>query len=295
MQREQSELSALTRLFSSAVFRELAEKGRSPMFVRLLDQLDFLDYSNQEISVGDLFELAFSELKKFGCRDEYIYRSAVTKKVLLGKHSLNTASMLTEFRVGSSRADLVILNGTATVYEIKSERDSLSRLNKQIEDYQKVFASVNVITAESHVDDVVERIPDGVGVLSLSRRYQISVYRDAIEQTEKICPATVLLSLRAVEAINILRGLGVDVPDVPNTQRYEKLRELFVDLDRNELHRQMVTVLKKNRALTSLCELIKDLPESLHAAALSKRMSRKNHSRLIKSVDTPLKTALTWS
>ncbi|MEI9986083.1 MAG: sce7726 family protein [Aliidongia sp.] len=63
-----------------------------------------------------------------GCATNIFIAPSVTQKILMGKHSLRTASMLNEFRAGSCKADLVILNGTATVYEIKSERDSLTRL-----------------------------------------------------------------------------------------------------------------------------------------------------------------------
>jgi hypothetical protein len=85
--------------------------------------------------------------------------------------------MLTEFRVGECKADVVILNGTGTVYEVKSERDSLSRLERQIAAYAKVFAKVNVITAESHVTAVMNLMPSDVGVLCLGDRGQITPIR----------------------------------------------------------------------------------------------------------------------
>lgn len=140
-----SQISAMSRMFSSAVFQELAKHaGRSSLFRRLLAQVLVPLCSECRSTVGDAFNSAFAILKEVGLRDEYIYRSAITKKILLGKHSLRTASMLNEFRVGNSKADLVILNGTATVYEIKSERDSLARLVNQIKDYKRVFSAVNV-------------------------------------------------------------------------------------------------------------------------------------------------------
>jgi len=86
--------------------------------------------------------------------------------------------MLTEFRVGECKADLAILNGTSTVYEVKSERDSLSRLERQVAAYAKVFASVYVIAAETHVSAVIASVPKDVGVLCLNGRYQISPVRE---------------------------------------------------------------------------------------------------------------------
>jgi hypothetical protein len=118
-----SELSALDRLFSSAVFQELAKKGR-PLFSRLLCQAGVVDRCEKNATVGSAFDTAFLRLKTAGIRNEYVYRAAITKNILFGKHSIRTASMLNEVRSGDCKADVVILNGTASVYEIKSERDS---------------------------------------------------------------------------------------------------------------------------------------------------------------------------
>src|SRR5690242_10039064 len=101
----------MTRLFSSAVFREMAGKGRSALFTRLLEQTRLQVRRGDDATVGDAFDHVFSVLKTAGLRDEYIYRAALTHKVLMGKHSLNTACMLHEFRAGDCKADLAILNG----------------------------------------------------------------------------------------------------------------------------------------------------------------------------------------
>lgn len=290
-----SELSALTRLFSSAVFQEMAKKGRSPLFKRLLDQTRVAARCRADATVGTAFESAFSILRIVGQRDEYVYRAALTKNILMGKHSLRTASMLNEFRVGSCKADLVILNGTASVYEIKSERDSLARLVNQVENYKRVFATVNVIVSESHTESVRRVVPDDVGIMCLSRRYQISVEREAVDCPGRICPVTVFESLRTAEAAAILKALGTTVPAVPNTQRYRVMRDLFAELEPVALHRQMVRTLKRTRNLAPLSELVDQLPESLHAAALSLPLRRSGHGRLVEAVATPLDTAMAWT
>lgn len=290
-----SQLSAFMRLFSSAVFREMAKNGRSGLFRRLLDQTDLGGCSNALGTVGDVFDTAFKTLKVAGRRDEYIYRTAITHKILMGKHSLHTASMLNEFRAGTCKADLVILNGTATVYEIKSERDTLARLANQIDNYKRVFASVNVIASEGHVDGVIGTVPEDVGVMCLSKRYQIRVIREAVNQPERVCPKTIFESLRSVEAMAILNAMGILVPDVPNTQLHSAMRKLFAEMDPADLHRQMVQTLKRSRNLAPLSSLIDQLPESLHAAALSIPIRRADHDRLVNAISTPLITAMAWT
>lgn len=290
-----TQLAALTRLFSSAVFRELAKKGCSGLFRRLINQTDLVARCGSQATVSDAFDSAFALLKVAGQRDEYVYRAAISHKILMGRHSLRTTSMLNEFRAGSCKADLVILNGTATVYEIKSERDSLARLANQVENYKRVFAKVNVIASDDHVDGILDTVPDDVGVMCLSKRYQITTVREAVDCPERICPLTVFESLRAAEALAILKALGVSAPQVPNTQRHASLRVLFADLDPATLHVEMVRTLKQTRNLAPLDDLVRELPVSLQAAALSIPVRRTDHSRLVEAVQTPMRAAMAWS
>lgn len=294
MAHSPSQLAALSRLFSATVFREMAAKGRSATFARLIGQTGLLDGSFSGLTVAEAFDAAFTRLRRTGARDEYVYRSALTHNVLLGRHSLNTAAMLTEFRAGACKADLVILNGTATVYEIKSERDSLARLENQLRHYRRVFAKIYVIAGEAHVQDVLDATPIEVGVLSLVRWDRIRTVREAVETVEDVCPVTIFESLRTAEACMILKALGVERPDVPNTQLHGALRAKFAALDPAGVHRQMVSTLKRTRNLAPLNALVDRLPTSLQPAALSIQVRRADHERLVKAVSTPFEEALTW-
>jgi hypothetical protein len=295
MTPDASQLSAISRFFSSAVFREMTKRGRSPIFARLIRETQIERFCGPSATVGEAFDAAFAMLRRVGRRDEYVYRAALTRNVLLGKHSLNTASMLNEFRAGACKADLVILNGTATVYEIKSERDSLSRLARQVENYRKVFAKVYVIASECHVRGVIETVPEEVGVMSLCRRFHISAIRDGIDRPDLVCPQTVFDSLRSAEARAILKALGAAVPDVPNTRLHGAMREAFGQLRSTDVHRAMVGTLKRTRNLAPLGALVDRLPNSLHAAALSIQFRSADHDRLIDAVRTPLCVAAAWA
>ncbi len=245
--------------------------------------------------VSNVFEYAFSLLKREGYRHEYIYKSALTHKILLGTHSLQTASMINEFRVGDCKADVAILNGTATVYEVKSERDSLTRLERQIAAYATVFAKVYVIAAEGHIDAVVDTVPDFVGILCLNSRHRISTLRDAVDEPERTSPGAIFDSIRTEEARMILASFGVLVPRVPNTELYAILRHAFVKLDPIQAQEGMVRVLKRTRNLLPLSALVDQLPLSLQTAALSVPMRKSDHQRLVAGVNTPFKEALGWA
>jgi hypothetical protein len=289
------QLAALSRLFSSSVIRELARRGRSPLFTRLAKQSQLFACLPASECVHTLFDAAFQLLKRQGCRDEYVYKAALIQKILLGRHSLQTASMLNEFRVGGCKADLAILNGTATIYEVKSERDSLARLQRQIAAYTTVFSRVYVITAESHVNAIMRSLAEDIGVLQLNGRHQISTLREAADRPERTSPAAIFDSIRTGEARLILQARGVSIPAVPNTQQSAALRQLFGKLNAREVHESMVQVLRKTRNLLRLSDLVERLPDSLHTIALSVPLRRLDHARLIAAVNTSLKDAMAWA
>jgi hypothetical protein len=286
-------MSAISRLFSPGVFREMATRGRSSLFARLAHQAALP--APKKATVGDAFDVAFALLRQSGVRNEYVYRAALTHNVLLGTHSLKTASMLTEFRVGTSKADLAILNGTGTVYEIKSDRDSLTRLASQVTNYRKVFAKIYVIAGNAHVDDIMARMPHDVGVMALERWDRIRTVRDAADRPDLVCPVTICQSLRTAEARALLRNLNVAVPEVPNTLMHGALKECFARLDPAQAHAEMVKTLKKSRNLEPLSALVDSLPESLQPAALSVQIRRVDHVRLLSAIETPLHIALGWA
>lgn len=289
------EPTALARLFSSAVVKELAGKGRSPTLARLVRESGIMATQPQIPELSLLFERAFYYLKQTDKRHEYVYKAAITQKVLLGKHSLDNASMLTELRVGRCKADVVILNGTATAYEVKSERDKLSRLSSQVEAYLKVFATVNVIAAENHVDAVLRTVSDSVGVMKLSKALQISTVREGRNEPSRTCPAAIFDTLTVREAMLVLGDLGVVVGDVPNTQKYSLLQAEFVKLDSTAAHRAMVEVLKKSRTLTALKSFVGEIPESLHCVSLSTRLRKRDRETLVAALRTPMSEAMGWS
>ncbi|WP_146071748.1 sce7726 family protein [Cryobacterium sp. Y50] len=289
------ETAALTRVFSRGVVRELGETGQSPLLARLLQQSGIPDSLPADATLADAFDLAFSSLRRIGNRDDYVYRVAVTQRIALGRHNLRTATIVNELRARKSKADLVILNGTSTAYEIKSERDSFSRLAGQIADYRAVFASVYVVTSPMQACAALSITPNDVGVLVLSSRFRLQVERQAIDQPERVDPLSILDTLRVQEAIDVASDAGIDFPNVPNTQRWHVLREIFASLGSRTVHDATVRVLRTSRSRAELEPYLKELPLSLRAAALATDLSVTARQNLTAAAWLPLRTALAWS
>ena len=214
---------------------------------------------------------------------------------MLGRHSLKTASLLTEFRAGSCKADVAILNGTSTVYEIKSERDTLHRLENQLENYRKVFAKVYVVVAEPFIDQVLQLTDENIGVMSLVRWDRVRTVREALDRADAVCPLTIFDSLRLAEAKEILNNLGIEAPDLPNTKMRAAMQERFAALPARSVHAEMVRVLKRARSLASLGTLVDQLPQSLKPAALSTRLRLSDHERLVNTLRIPTRQAMEWA
>lgn len=289
-----TQLASTSRLFSSAVILEMARTRKFEKFSRHLRQSGIGAKLSDNGRVADAFDEAFRSLRRAGRRDEYVYRAALTHNVLLGTHSLATASLLNEFRAGSSKADVVILNGTSTVYEIKSERDTLYRLESQICNYRKVFAKSFVICAVDHAESVLELLPDDVGILTLARWNRINTIREAVDRSQQLCPTTIFDSLQTVEAKKVLTLCGREVPDVSNVHIRSALRCEFTKLPSDQVHNAVVRTLKKTRSLLPIKSMLRDVPKSLMPAILSLRLRIADRERLVQCLNTRLGD-IAWS
>ena len=66
---------------------------------------------------------------------------------------------------GNARVDLAVVGDELHGYEIKSERDSLRRLNAQAEFYNRVFDRVTLVCTDKHTGKALSIIPSWWGVL----------------------------------------------------------------------------------------------------------------------------------
>jgi hypothetical protein len=87
-------------------------------------------------------------------------------KYLLSKEFLHQKNIIGAFeiKVNNSRADFLTINGHTTSFEIKSEFDNLSKLEKQIGDYLLAFEYNYLIVDECHLHKVLDKLPDNYGL-----------------------------------------------------------------------------------------------------------------------------------
>jgi hypothetical protein len=70
---------------------------------------------------------------------------------------------------GEARVDLALVNGKIHGYEIKSDRDSLRRLAKQVDLYGKVVDQATLVVGQRHFEAAKAVLPEWWGLLYVER------------------------------------------------------------------------------------------------------------------------------
>jgi hypothetical protein len=200
--------------------------------------------------------------------------------------------MLTEFRSGNCKADVVILNGTSTVYEIKSAYDSVERLKRQVAAYRQLFDKINVISAESQLDKVSAIVDGDIGLMVLTDRNTIRIVREPVSLKEAVQPAKIFDSLRKTEYEQIIKAYFGSIPDTSNGRMYQACRELFCSLSSCVAHDAMVTALKRRGSNQRLKDFVATVPESLTAVSLSCNLTVAEQARFSALMDSSLEYCL---
>lgn len=151
-----------------------------------------------------------------------------------------------ELCLGNARIDLAIINGIAKGIEIKSDRDSLGRLSRQILTYNKIFDVMEIVVGRSHLSSVLKMVPDwwGVSLITVGdsncleyekiRKSQINEMKD---------PLSVIQLLWKSEALSLL--------DKKN------LANKFKNKSKKEIRNQLLELFQKQELFSFVNESLK--------------------------------------
>lgn len=256
-------------LFAPSTLKSLLSNGTATPHKKLIESLQIELGLSASCTLSETINKTYSILRREGNRTDYVYRNAIIDKVVIGRHSINTATPIQEFRVGSSLADIVVLNGTSTVYEIKSERDTLRRLATQIENYSKVFERTYVVTSAARLHRLEHDLPEHVGIITLSRDYALQTVREATTNWELIDTIAISRTMTIPEACAVLKRLNTPVPDVPNMLIRRAIDDAFKRLDAQSCSRAFTSTLKISRRPPVTQADINQVPRPLRSFALS--------------------------
>lgn len=276
-------LRQLSKLFSPPIFKKIVTENDSKFFDEKVQAL--LKTTPRETSYLDLIKSFYKSLEK-NYRCEYIYKNSIFGEIL-EKYGLKSTLTLNEFKVGESIADLVLLNGSAKIYEIKTELDGLDKLEKQIEDYQKLADQIYIVTDETHATQLQTAYKDStIGIVLLNKRNKLTIMKDAQSNTRFFDFDTIFKVLRKKEYLELTMSNFNFIPDVPNTKIFRCCYTLLREVDIQEFQKQVVRKLK-DRSIQSPNFLIsRETPKELKYICNSLDLNEREYEVLYDFLNT---------
>ena len=231
----------LNRFFTRNTFKEAINGEENQTYIAAIRRyiVDSTGKTNEEC-ISEIYQYLKNEYQ-----NEYYYKNTLLNKLLLGVHSPHTTTALTEVPISNSKADFILINGKAVVYEIKTALDNFERLSGQIEDYYKAFSRVVVVTSEGNFDEVQRRLQNSpVGICLLTSKGTLSVRKEPIEYNDMLSKTVMFNILRKKEYEQILLKLFGALPTVSQFEYYRACQSLFESLQREEAYQVFIQALK---------------------------------------------------
>ncbi|WP_426817790.1 sce7726 family protein [Winslowiella sp. 2C04] len=236
---------------------------------------------NKVFTLADIFDFCFDILRK-EYRNEYFYKNIIANKLLMGRHSLSSSTMLSEFRVGGNKADCVIINQVSTCYEIKTDFDNLNRLERQLKSYIELFDKVYVVVSDKHLQTVSTLIPVEVGIINLTNKSTLKEIKKAEVVKRKLNISMLMHSLRIEEYKYLVKSIYGYVPQVSNTEIFSACEELLLNCDNALVRTNYKKTLLKTRDIDK--SFLYSLPSSLKITGINSDLKKQHRENLINNI-----------
>lgn len=271
-------------------------RNYSSAFLRnaFVDILNFDDYSKFNwlisqygfckcITYSDLLKKIYDRIRrKYRC--EYVYKNELVK-LLLKRYGTKNTVYFSEFRVGNSIADITMFNGESKAFEIKTEYDSPKRLNKQMEDYKRLFDKCYLVVPENKMDDYMSCVESTTGVMVMKKE-ENRIILEEIKKAEQnpLFDSDIMIScLRTSEYINMIKSLDVETKKIPGYKIYEYCKKSFANYGRETLNPLFLNEIKSRKNNTSK---LSHYPMPLRQMMLSLNLPEAKAQLLIEKLKT---------
>lgn len=239
----------LNRLFTRNVFFDMVGHNSNSTTYGTVIQRFVSDPTDKDN------ETLISEIYRFmskSYRNEYFYQNTLLNKLLLGRHSVNTTTALTQIPICKSKADFILINGKAVVYEIKTELDTFDRLDTQLRDYFKAFNHVCVVTSESqyaHAVDLLQETSVGIYVLTLQNTISTKLRKEPEENNSQLDYTAIFKILHKREYESILLQYFGELPVTSQVFYYGECLKKFSQIPIKHAYEMSIKQLKKRNRI----------------------------------------------
>ncbi|WP_426763053.1 sce7726 family protein [Pseudarthrobacter sp. 1G09] len=212
-------LARASKFLGSAHLRKVARHGRR-LGAEDASELQALGLMSSGETIADGLNRLHVTLQK-DYRVETVYKNAIARKLLVGRHGLRSATLLQELRVNNSIVDMVLLNGVCEAFEIKTEFDSPDKLHKQLDDYYRAFTRVTVVCDELKASQYFDHLGDSpAGLMVYTRKGTLRPVRAPQAHTAGLNVETMMAVLRQAEYMDVVDSVLGPQAEQPNTLRY---------------------------------------------------------------------------
>ena len=263
-----SRLQNIQAVFRAPFLRRIVEGTHHSLLKELKDCFPIEQLEGEPLRKW--FDFLYNILfEKYRC--EYVYKNILVNQLYMrGEHIPQDSTLISELRVcHHNKADIVIINGKSTVYEIKSKYDSLDRLKSQIAAYKKVFDRIYVVTCAEKIKAVEKEVGKDIGIYELKRK-RLTKIREAESNKANTVPEWIFYCMHRAEYLSVLNEKFGYTPPYDGWISRES-RKMFCQLDPEEAHDAMVEVVRKrrNNLAKPYADLVCAAPESLRHTCLS--------------------------
>lgn len=135
-----------------------------------------------------------------------------------------------------SRIDVAVINGCIHGYEIKSDKDSLYRFERQFQIYRQTLQKLTIVVAPRHLQAILAEAPHWCGIVEASVGIRGGVKLNTIRMARlnpDVDPIMMAHLLWRSEVVELLSRLGYTTKELrlPRKQLYELLSKALSTRD----------------------------------------------------------------
>lgn len=281
--KSQVNLSALAKVISNAGLQRMMFSDDFKAQARHLKQvLRRIGIEvEKKIQISELIDISYEYLLRH-YRNEYLYKVALLNSYVVKNHSLSDTILLNEFKIGNSKADTVLINGTNKVFEIKTELDSPERLCTQINDYYRGFSEVYVVIHHSEIPKYMSCIDNHVGIMLYSRENTIELLRSAEVYVDKLDILTMMKALRKEEYLHLVERVAGEIPRATPVQLFKACAHILSKYPVLDVQDQFLKIIKERLTLSTTELAMKtELPAALRLSCYYYNLNHNDYLSMV--------------
>lgn len=278
----------LTRFFTQRTIKALiSSEKESSVFFKVIQRYNIprTESSSNAEMISEIYQYIAGSY-----RNEYLYKNTLLNKLLINAHRINTTIALTEVPIANSKADYIMINGKAVVYEIKTELDTFDRLESQIRDYYKAFDHVCVVTSEAQESELYELLKGTpVGLYVLTKKNTIKRIKEPETYRNKLDLDVMFKLLNKCEYESLTNALCGSLPNVPPVKYYRECKRLVCENQVDIVYPLFLKELKR-RSRIDIVDFSM-IPDALHFLVYFSRYNDKEYEKLVAFLNAPYREA----